>query len=130
MSLAMIDIVDFKTINDRWNPAEGDRCLRELADALRETLREPDFCFRWGGDEFVLVLSGTRFAETSSIAERLVSAVSSTCARPDGTPLRIRFATVELRDGLSPRELTEMAGVAMTAAKLDGAQTTNATSST
>jgi diguanylate cyclase (GGDEF)-like protein len=130
MSLAMIDIVDFKTINDRWSPAEGDRCLRELADALRETLREPDFCFRWGGDEFVLVLAGTRSDETSSIADRLESAVSSSCARPDGTPLRIRFATVELRDGLSPRELTEMAGVAMTAAKLDGAQTTNATSST
>jgi diguanylate cyclase (GGDEF)-like protein len=131
MSLAMIDIVDFKTINDRWSPAEGDRCLRELADALRETLREPDFCFRWGGDEFVLVLAGTRSAETSSIAERLESAVSSTCARPDGTPLRIRFATVELRDDLSPRELTEMAGVAMTATKLEGgAQTTNATSST
>ena len=42
------------------------------------------------------------------------------CKRPDGSPLRIRFAVAELRDGLSPRELTEMAGLALTAAKLVG----------
>ena len=130
MSLVMIDVEQFKGINDGWSYAKGDRCLQEVADALRRTVRQPDCCFRWGGDEFALILSGTRANETRSLAQRLDSEVSSTCLRPDGTPIRVRFATAELRDGLSPRALTEMAGVALTAAKLGGAQMMNATSST
>ena len=93
-------------------------------------MREPDTCFRWGGDEFALILVGTGEDEIDSLAERLDSEVSSTCLRPDGKPIRLRLATVELRGGLSPRALTEMAGVALTTAKLGGAQTMNATSST
>jgi diguanylate cyclase (GGDEF)-like protein len=130
LSMAMVDIENFKEVNDRWSYAEGDRCLREVAASLKENLRQPDFCFRWGGDEFALILSGTPSDETDPIAERLQVEVSGMCKRPDGSPLRIRFAVAELRDGLSPRELTEMAGLALTAAKLDDDQTTNATSST
>jgi diguanylate cyclase (GGDEF)-like protein len=126
LSLAMVDIVNFKEVNDRWSYAEGDRCLREVAEALRKTLRQPDFCFRWGGDEFALILGGTHAEETSSIAERLEAEVSSVCRRPDETPVCIRFATAELGDEMTPRELTEMAGLALTAAKLDDDQKTNA----
>jgi diguanylate cyclase (GGDEF)-like protein len=130
LSMAMVDIENFKEVNDRWSYAEGDRCLREVAASLKENLRQPDFCFRWGGDEFALILSGTPADETAPIAERLQVEVSGGCKRPDETPLRIRFAVAELRDGISPRELTEMAGLALTSAKLDDDQTTNATSST
>jgi GGDEF domain-containing protein len=97
---------------------------------MRDGLRQPDFCFRWGGDEFALILGGTPEDETGPIAERLSQQVSSACRRPDGTPIRIRFAVAQLADGMSPRELTEMAGLALTAAKLDDDQTTNAKSST
>ena len=130
LSTAMVDIVNFKEVNDRWSYAEGDRCLREVAKALRDNLRQPDFCFRWGGDEFVLILTGTPADETGPIAERLHDEVSGNCKRPDDSPIQIRFAVAELRDGISPHELTEMAGMAMTAAKLDDDQTMNATSST
>jgi diguanylate cyclase (GGDEF)-like protein len=130
LSMAMVDIENFKEVNDRWSYAEGDRCLREVAETLRDNLRQPDFCFRWGGDEFALILSGTPSNETGPIAERLQGQVSDRCKRPDDTPLRIRFAAAELREGISPGELTEMAGLALTAAKLDDDQTTNATSST
>jgi diguanylate cyclase (GGDEF)-like protein len=126
----MIDIVDFKSVNDDWSHAEGDRCLREVADALRVAVRQPDLCFRWGGDEFAVILGGTGAGETSLVAERVRSEVSERCLRPDGTPVRIRFAAAALRDGYSARGLTEMAGVALTAAKLASAQTMNATSST
>jgi diguanylate cyclase (GGDEF)-like protein len=130
LSVAMVDIVNFKEVNDRWSYAEGDRCLVEVAGALRNNLRQPDFCFRWGGDEFALILSGTPVDETSPIAERLGAQVSGSCQRPDKSPIRIRFAASELRDGMSPRELTETAGLALTAAKLDDDQATTATSST
>jgi diguanylate cyclase (GGDEF)-like protein len=130
LSVAMVDIANFKDVNERWSYAEGDRCLSEVAKTVQRNLRQPDFCFRWGGDEFALILSGTPVDETGPIAERIRDEVSSSCKRPDDSPIRIRFAAVELSDGMSPRELTERAGLALTAAKLDDHQTTNATSLT
>ena len=122
LSVAMVDIENFKEVNDRWSYAEGDRCLRDLGQVLRTNLRQPDVCFRWGGDEFALILSGATSADTEPIAERLRMQVERSCKRPDDSPLRIRFAVAELREGLSPADLTEMAGMALTASKLDAAR--------
>jgi diguanylate cyclase (GGDEF)-like protein len=122
LSVAMVDIVDFKRINDEWSPAEGDRCLCEVAETIRRTLRDPDHCFRWGGDEFALILTATAASVTGSLAERLTAAVASACQRPDEQPIQIRFATAEFRDGMSAGELTELAGLALTGAKLDAAR--------
>jgi diguanylate cyclase (GGDEF)-like protein len=122
LTVAMVDIVGFKEINDRWSYAEGDRCLREVAATLRHNVRQPDFCFRWGGDEFALILSGTPADETGPIAERLEAEVAAACKRPDDSPILIRFAASELGDGTSPRQLTEMVGLALTSAKLDAAR--------
>ncbi|HEX6586676.1 MAG TPA: GGDEF domain-containing protein [Solirubrobacterales bacterium] len=119
LSVAMVDIENFKEINDRWGYAEGDRTLREVGDTLRASLREPDLCFRWGGDEFALILSGTPADETDPVAERLRAEVAKRCRRPDDSPVHIRFAAAQLRDGMSSEELTEIAGLAMTALKLD-----------
>jgi diguanylate cyclase (GGDEF)-like protein len=119
LSLAMVDIVDFKQINDRWSPAEGDRCLREVARSLETSLREPDQCFRWGGDEFAIILTGSAAADTQRLADRLRVQVAAACARPDDMPIEIRFAVSELQGGESPDTLVEMAGLALTAAKVD-----------
>ena len=121
LSVAMVDIENFKEVNDRWSYSEGDRCLRQAAQALRAGLRQPDFCFRWGGDEFAVILSGTPAADAEPIAARLRVEVAERCKRPDGAPIRVRLAAAELREGMSPGELTEMAGLALTAAKLDPA---------
>jgi diguanylate cyclase (GGDEF)-like protein len=129
LSMAMVDIANFKDVNEKWSYAEGDRCLRDVADTLRENLRQPDFCFRWGGDEFALILSGTPVDETGPIEERLTNEVSRNCMRPDDSPIRLRFAAVELSDGVSPGELTERAGLALTMAKADDDQATSAASS-
>jgi diguanylate cyclase (GGDEF)-like protein len=121
LSVAMVDIENFKAINDHWSYAQGDRCLQEVARTLRENVRQPDFCFRWGGDEFALILSGTPADESAPIAERLDAEVGSCCKRPDETSVQIRFAVAELLDGMSPAELTEMVGLALTSEKLDTA---------
>jgi diguanylate cyclase (GGDEF)-like protein len=120
LTIAMVDIENFKEVNDRWSYAEGDRCLREVAAALGRSLREPDFCFRWGGDEFALILSGTAADDTATIAERLRGEVEANCRRPDDSPVHIRFAVAELREGMETDELTEMVGLALTAEKLNG----------
>jgi diguanylate cyclase (GGDEF)-like protein len=113
LSVAMVDIENFKEVNDRWGYAEGDRCLREVAIAVRGSLRQPDFCFRWGGDEFALILAGTRASDTDSIAERLEAEVAETCRRPDESPVRIRFAVAQLDEEMTAEELTESAGLAL-----------------
>jgi diguanylate cyclase (GGDEF)-like protein len=122
LSLAMIDIENFKEVNDRWSYGEGDRCLQAVASTLRANVRQPDLCFRWGGDEFALILTGTIGEETAPIAERLLAEVGSTCRRPDEVPLQIRFAVAELREGMSPHELVEMAGLQLTSAKIEAAR--------
>ena len=121
LSVAMIDIVNFKQINDRWSPAEGDRCLRAVAEAISSSLRDPDQVFRWGGDEFALILTGTAAQDAGPLRDRLRLIVSSACARPDDQPIEIRFAVAEVRDGEKPDDVVEMAGLAMTAAKMDRA---------
>ncbi len=119
LTVAMIDIVSFKEINDHWSPAEGDRCLREVAEALDSALRDPDQVFRWGGDEFVLILTGTAAEDTATLSDRLSLIVSSACIRPDDEPIRIRFAVAQLEQNGTATEVVEMAGLAMTAAKMD-----------
>jgi diguanylate cyclase (GGDEF)-like protein len=119
LTVAMIDIVEFKQINDRWSPTEGDRCLRAVADALANSLRDPDQVFRWGGDEFALILTGTAARDTDRLRDRLTLIVSSVCSRPDDEPIGIRFAVAEVQDSETPEEVVEMAGLAMTAAKMD-----------
>jgi len=122
LSVAMVDIENFKEVNDRWSYAEGDRCLRDVAHALRRCLRQPDFCFRWGGDEFAFILSGTSAVDTQSIGERLSIEVARSCRRPDGGVMRIRFAVAELRDGMSAAQLKALAGLALTGANAAAAR--------
>ncbi len=119
LTVAMVDIVNFKEVNDHWGTAEGDRCLREVAEALGESVRDPDQVFRWGGDEFVLILTGTAAGDTGPMADRLSVIVSSGCVRPDDEPIQIRFAVAQLQDNEGSHEVVEMAGLAMTAAKMD-----------
>ncbi len=119
LTVAMIDIVNFKQVNDRWGPAEGDRCLRTVAEALLDSLRDPDQVFRWGGDEFALILTGTAAEDAGAVRDRLSLIVSSACSRPDETPIEIRFAVAQAQEEEVPEEIVEMAGLAMTAAKMD-----------
>lgn len=58
LSLALIDIDQFKAINDQCGHAAGDQVLRDVADELRASLRSSDYVFRYGGDEFIVVAPG------------------------------------------------------------------------
>jgi len=56
VSILMIDIDDFKSVNDRHGHQEGDRILVELAKTLTEQTRDSDICCRYGGEEFVIIM--------------------------------------------------------------------------
>ena len=97
LSLIIGDLDHFKEINDEYGHPAGDACLRLVADALRGTLRQYDTCFRWGGDEFALVLPGTSAAEADQAVHRVATAVSG-CRDAGGAPLQITCAPAELDD--------------------------------
>ena len=73
--VAMLDLDDFKAINDTQGHLAGDRLLHELAAAWQPVLRDSDALARLGGDEFAVLLPGCTDAEAEEIAERLRDAV-------------------------------------------------------
>lgn len=78
LTVLMCDVDYFKRFNDRFGHAEGDRCLRRVADALRQVCGRPgDLVARYGGEEFAIVLPGTDQAGATMIAEQARHAVEA-----------------------------------------------------
>jgi diguanylate cyclase (GGDEF)-like protein len=119
LSALVLDLDDFKRINDGAGHHEGDRLLQEVASVLRAQLRRPDRCFRWGGDEFVALLPDTSIAFAERAAVRVVEALREHSRRPDGEPLAITVGCAELRDGETGEELLSRADAALFSAKGD-----------
>jgi diguanylate cyclase (GGDEF)-like protein len=109
LSVLVADLNGFKATNDRFGHLNGDECLRDVAAALDSSRRGLDRCFRWGGDEFVIVLPETDHAGAGDLAARLRRIVQTTCLRPDGSPLTISTGTAEALPGM---ELAELLGTA------------------
>jgi diguanylate cyclase (GGDEF)-like protein/putative nucleotidyltransferase with HDIG domain len=84
VSLLVLDLDDFKEINDTHGHHVGDRALREVAQVLRTVIRPYDICVRYAGDEFIVVLAGCGFDEAENKRKELQDAVSETVfeARP------------------------------------------------
>ena len=87
-SIVLIDIDDFKRVNDEYGHLAGDRVLQVLADILRRSLRKVDIIARYGGEEFILLLPNTGKEEAEVIANRIREEVSRTifeCTSEKGT---------------------------------------------
>jgi two-component system, cell cycle response regulator len=78
LSLLLIDVDNFKSVNDSTEYAFGDEVLRRVADALKATVRETDFAARFGGDEFCVLLPQTSPAEAVQTALRIRQRISGT----------------------------------------------------
>jgi diguanylate cyclase (GGDEF)-like protein len=120
LSVLVADLDGFKAINDRWGHLAGDRCLKEVAGAIRAAVREPDSCFRWGGDEFAVLLPGTDTADAEQVSTRLAESVAEECTSPGGQPMTIAWGTALLGDGQTPEGLLAAADAALIAAKERG----------
>jgi len=76
VSLLMVDIDDFKRVNDTWGHVLGDDVLREVAIRLAASVRAIDLPCRFGGEEFVVVMPATRLSDAERVAERIRDAIS------------------------------------------------------
>jgi diguanylate cyclase (GGDEF)-like protein len=123
VGVVLVDIDDFKQVNDRFDHTMGDAALIWVASRLAEATRESDTVARWGGEEFIILLPRQGLDETAAVAER----VRATVAREpmvDGAriiPLTVSIGfAVHPHDGRSADELFRAADAALLRAKRSG----------
>ncbi len=75
-AIIMLDIDDFKKINDDCGHNAGDIVLKQTADLLSRHIRSTDYCCRWGGDEFLIICRGLREDDIARFTQKLLNAVS------------------------------------------------------
>jgi len=71
LTVSMLDVDDFKLLNDRFGHQAGDTALKHLADVLRETLRPTDAIARYGGEEFAILLPGVSVSDAAAVMTRV-----------------------------------------------------------
>ena len=123
LSLAMVDIDHFKAVNDAFGHPVGDLALKELARAMRETLRTSDVPARIGGEEFVVLLTGTTLEGALAVTERLRERVGRAEVRADKTRVArftVSAGVAELAPGERIDSLLKRADEALYRAKEEG----------
>ena len=84
VSMIMLDIDDFKQINDTRGHQVGDTVLREVASIVAQSIRATDYCARYGGEEFVILLPHTEYKKATALAERICEKVAAHTFLVDG----------------------------------------------
>jgi diguanylate cyclase (GGDEF)-like protein len=113
MSVALVDLDGLKRINDRFGHLAGDRVLADVARTLDRTIRTGDRCYRWGGDEFAVLLPRTDRAAGVYVLGRAAERIARDCFDEDGQALDISYGVAELDLGGSPEDLLALADLAL-----------------
>ena len=121
VSLLLIDIDDFKLYNDNYGHLKGDNVLAAAGDVIRKCLRKIDTAFRYGGEEFMVILPETPVEAARIVAERIRKAFEAETFRPEPT----KEVTVTVSIGASQfeegrKQFIQRADQAMYKAKAGG----------
>jgi len=122
-SCIMIDIDHFKRFNDEYGHEAGDIVLRAVGKALRHAVREGDLAFRYGGEEFLLLLGGMHVDQAVARAEQLRAHIAGLRVRFAGRdlgPITVSAGLANAPDHCQPDQLIQFADAALLAAKRAG----------
>ena len=89
LGFLVVDIDDFKSVNDRHGHAVGDIALTAFADCLRRRVRRGDYVIRWGGEEFLVLARGLRRSDLPTLAQQLLEGVRGGVVDTPAGPLRL-----------------------------------------
>ncbi|MBI5497288.1 MAG: sensor domain-containing diguanylate cyclase [Deltaproteobacteria bacterium] len=122
VSVIMVDLDDFKQVNDRYGHAVGDEALRRVALVLSGLLRVGDGVIRYGGEEFLLVLPGLEMARAIRVAERARAGVEAATLTVGASSIRltVSIGVAAHRGGEKRDDVIRRADEAMYAAKRAG----------
>jgi len=122
IAVMMIDLDHFKSVNDRLGHVAGDRVLKETARLLTQGLRESDLVGRYGGEEFIVLLTDVAYDTAGSLAEKIRKNIESN--PPDGVPVTVSIGFAEATLGSEVQEefnsLIQKADAALYKAKETG----------
>ena len=121
-SIIMCDIDHFKHVNDTYGHNAGDEVLKYVANLLQSSIRIDDGAFRWGGEEFILLLPHKSTAEAVVLAERLRSLIEESVITFEGTDIKITmsFGVSEINPELTTEENVEAVDAKLYYAKEHG----------
>jgi diguanylate cyclase (GGDEF)-like protein len=98
LTILVMDLDGLKQINDRHGHLTGTHVLREVGEALRREIRETDVAFRYGGDEFVVLLPHTGMSDALAFSERLLDHIRT--LRPSGIPISVSIGVAAYDDAV------------------------------
>jgi diguanylate cyclase (GGDEF)-like protein len=91
-SVAVIDIDNLKPINDTWGHSTGDKAIRVVARSMRSLIRADDMLFRWGGDEFLMLMFNLSEEETSRRMTKLNGILEENCRKWPEMPVTVTIS--------------------------------------
>jgi len=129
-SLIILDLDGFKTFNDSYGHPAGDKLLKEIGNVLKAAIRSTDQAFRYGGDEFAVLLPNTPIDATSHVADRVRRQIAlKTKAGHIAITASLGLASWPA-DGVTPLEIVAAADTALYRAKREGGDRTYCASGT
>lgn len=120
LSVMLVDLDCFKTVNDTHGHEVGDRVLVECVDRLEAVTRDADLVGRWGGEEFLLLAPFTDHEAACALAERCRRAIASSPMQHAGVTVTASVGVASLRPDDDARALLRRADLALYTAKSDG----------
>jgi len=122
LSVLLIDIDRFKSVNDTRGHLKGDEVIRAVASILKDRVREADLLARWGGEEFILLANNCRLENARELGETLREAVASAAvlAPDDGLRVSVSCGVAECADDDDAETLAGRADRALYRAKDEG----------
>lgn len=123
LSILMVDVDNFKEINNQYGHPIGDRALKEISDIVKNCSRDYDVCARYGGDEFVLLLPGATSNDAVDVCNRIFNKMKElhlTNNSHKELEVSLSIGIAEWHSHMSPQDLMTKADSMLLISKVEG----------